>query len=139
MARKRREGITTPVRYMGKMYAVGYGIFHGNEELAKLYATLLMVARDKGFGTYTTIWKNVEGKLREKGVPSVFWGICKAFTNELIRKVIMKQEATPEEVKAKWVRWFTKVGLDTSILDDIVNIVVQREVPEETVSAPKGA
>ena len=51
MARKRQEGVTTLPRYKGKMYAVAYGIFAGNKELAEEYADALSHARSQGVGT----------------------------------------------------------------------------------------
>ena len=113
MPRKRREGITTPVRYMGKMYAVGYGIFHGNEELAKLYATLLMVARNEGYGVYRTGWKECRTVLIKRAVPSALWGLYKAFTNELIHKVMVKKTATVEEVIDNYLKGKLKAAEST--------------------------
>lgn len=133
MPRKRREGITTPVRYMGKMYAVGYGIFHGNEELAKLYATLLMVARNEGYGIYRTAWNECRTVLIQRDVPSALWGLYKAFTNELVHKALIKKVATVDDIIRKW----TEFGLDTAVLQDIANAIIQRVVKPTPTPAEK--
>ena len=87
MARKRQEGVTTLPRYKGKMYAVAYGIFAGNKELAEEYADALSHARSQGVGIYRIAYQEIKPVLMRNHVPSTMWGLYKAFINELINKV----------------------------------------------------
>ena len=121
MPRKRQEGITTLPRYKGKMYAVAFGIFAGNEELAKEYAEALSHARSQGFGVYRVAWQETKPILMKHEVPSALWGLYKAFVNELINKVQRRKIATVEEIIDKWVG----NGLDEAVLRDVAEAVVQ--------------
>ena len=88
MPRKRQEGVTTNPRFKGKAYAVAYGIFAGNEELAKEYADALANARAQGVGVYRTAYQEIKPVLMRLGVSSIFWGLYKAFINEVINKAV---------------------------------------------------
>ena len=135
MARKRQEGVTTLPRYKGKMYAVGYGIFAGNEELAREYAEALSHARSQGFGIYRVAYQEIKPILMRNGVPSTLWGLYKAFVNELINKVQRKKIATVEDIIDKWV----KGGLDEGVLRDCAEAVVQIVEAEASTPAEKVA
>jgi len=133
MARKKQEGVTTSPRYKGKMYAVAYGIFAGNEELAKEYAEALTYARTQGFGEYHSAWLDAKDILARMGVPSALWGLYKAFVNELIHKVKKKQELTKDQVIQKWI----DKGLDPDVLSEVADVVIGEKTREVPKSAEK--
>lgn len=135
MARKSREGVTTYPRYRGKAYAVGMGIFHGNERLSMDYADALSSARASGFGVFKEGYRVIIPVLMKEEVPSALWGLYRAYMCELISKCQQRRIASVDEIKDKWV----DLGLDSSILDGCAEAVVQIVTKEVPVPAPKGA
>lgn len=135
MARKRREGVTTYPRYKGKVYAVAYGIFHGNEEYARHYAESLATARASGFGVFKEGYRVIIPVLMKHEIPSAQWGLYRAFMCELVSKVQQKRIATVEEIIEKW----RDFGLDEATLSDCASAVVQVVTKEVPTPVEKGA
>jgi hypothetical protein len=135
MPRKRQEGVTTPSRYKGKMYAVGFGIFHGNVEIANDYADALTYARASGYAPFKMAWQEVQGVLKELNVPSAQWGLYKAAVNEYVNKVQRKKQMSRDEWSEKW----TKNGLDGRILDEIARRIGEVIAPPAPTPAAKTA
>ena len=136
MGRKRQEGVTTPVRYKLKAYAVGYGIGAGNVEYAKEYAEALTTARASGYGIFKQAYEEIKPVLMRMGVPSALWGLYKAFINEIINKVQRRKIATVDDIVDKW----TKLGLDPTVLRECVNAVGEViTVAETPTPSKKGA
>jgi len=111
-----------------KANAVGIGISHGNVEMAKEYAEALTTARAAGVGIYKNAYQDIKPVLAQNHVPSAFWGLYKAFANELISKVQRRGINTTDEIIAKW----QKMGLDGGVLQAVVNVIVEvreREAP----------
>ncbi len=121
MPRKKVEGITTYPRFKIKAFAVGMGIGHGDVEMAKEYANAVTQARASGYGIYKNAYAEIKPVLMEHQVPSAFWGLYKAFANELIHKVQIRKISTIDEVIAKW----EKQGLDGNVLRDCADAVVE--------------
>jgi len=135
MGRKRQEGVTTPIRYKLKAYAVGYGIGAGNVEYAKEYAEALTTARASGYGIFKQAYEEIKPVLMRMGVPSALWGLYKAFINEIINKVQRRKIATVEDIIAKWVN----LGLDEGVLRECVNAVGEVITLEAPTPSKKGA
>ena len=133
MARKRKEGITSNIRYKMKAYAVGLGIAHGNEELAMDYADKLTIARAAGIGPYKMAYAEIKPVLMRNDVPSAFFGLYKAFINEIIAKVQVRKIASSDEIIDKW----TRLGLDAGILGECVEAVGEVIVTEVPTPPPK--
>jgi hypothetical protein len=135
MARKRQEGITTNPRYKMKAYAVGMGISSGSPEMAKEYAEALTIARSAGVGIYRNAYQEIKPVLARLNVPSALWGLYKAMGNELISKVQRRGIASSDEIVQKWVR----MGLDSLVLQEVVNALVEVVTKEVPVPAQKAA
>jgi hypothetical protein len=133
MARKRREGITTGIRYRIKMLRVmGVPV---PQEWAEEYAMALLQARSTGYGPFKTAWEEVKPVLMRERVPSALHGLYKAFTNEVISKVQQKKISDLEDLIDKW----TKLGLDPHVLQVVGETVVRVIAPETPQPPPKGA
>jgi hypothetical protein len=132
MARKRREGVTTGIRYRIKMLrTMGVPV---PQEWAEEYAMSLLQARASGYGAYKTAWEEVKPVLIHMKVPSALHGLYKAFTNEVVSKVQQRKIADLEDIIEKW----TNLGLDPNVLQVIgeaVVMVVRAETPQ---APPKG-
>lgn len=135
MAKKKVEGVTTYPRFRGKAYAVGFGIFAGNSELAMEYANALTQARAAGYGIFKVAYDEIKPILMRNEVPSALWGLYKAFVNELIHKVQRKRIATTDEVIGKWER----MGLNPDILRQCSEAVVEVVTEQTPTPASKGA
>jgi len=139
MARKRREGITTYPRFRGKAFAVGKGIFAGNEEIAMEYANALALARASGYGVFKTAYYEIVPVLQREGVSSKLWGLMKAFVNEVINKVQRRKIRTLDEVIEDWTRDLETLANPEPILRAIGETVVQVYEREASKPASKGA
>lgn len=118
MARKRREGLTTPYRYKAKMYRV-----FGKEPPQTLIDGLvdaMLTSRNLGYGAYRTARDEAKHKLDELNVPSTMHGLYLAFVNELVSKVQQKKTASADEIIDKWA----KNGLDAGVLTDLADTVL---------------
>jgi hypothetical protein len=133
--RKRQEGITTNPRYKLKAYAVAYGIGAGNTDFAKEYAEALTSARASGIGIYKNAYQEIKPVLSRENVPSALWGLYKAFANELISKVQRRGIATIDDIKAKW----EKLGLDSNVLQAVIEVLVEVIEKEAPVPAQKSS
>jgi len=118
MARKRREGITTPYRYKAKMYRI-----FGKEPPQTVIDGLvdaMLTSRNLGYGPYRTARDEAKHKLDELNVPSTLHGLYLAFVNELVSKVQQKKVASADEIIDKW----TRAGLDAGILGELAETVL---------------
>ena len=135
MAKKKVEGVSTYPRFKGKAYAVGFGIFAGNSDLAMDYANALTQARAAGYGVFKNAYDEIKPVLMRNEVPSALWGLYKAFINELIHKVQRKRIASTDEVVTKWER----MGLNADILRQCAEAVVEVVAEQAPTPASKGA
>lgn len=133
MGRKRKEGITTNIRYKMKAYSVGLGIASGNEKLAMEYAEALTIARASGIGPYKMAYAEIKPVLMKNEVPSALFGLYKAFINEIIAKAQVRKIASTDEVIDKW----TTLGLDAGVLGECVEAVGEVIVTAAPTPAPK--
>jgi len=139
MPRKRQEGLTTYARYKAKAYAVGMGLAFGNEQLAREYAEALTLSRAAGYGLYKIAYAEAKAKLMQLGVSSKWWGLIKAFVNELVHKCQVKKVATPDEIVDKWLKELRTMRDPEAVLKTIRDTVVQIFKTEPEKAAPKGA
>lgn len=121
MPRKKREGVTTPVRYKSKMRRIGMALSDDDPVLASQYAEALFNARSAGYGPYKAAYDTVKAVLTRHQVSSVFWGIYRAFAFEVLHKVQFRKEATLDEIIRKW----EDRGLDADVLREIGEALVQ--------------
>jgi len=129
---RKQEGITTPIRYKIKAYAVAMGITGGNERLAEEYADALAQSRALGIGVYRVAYKEIKPLLMKLEVPSALHGLYKAFINELISKVQRRRIATIDEIVDKW----SKMGLDPAVLREVAGALVEI-ITEEVPTTPE--
>jgi hypothetical protein len=134
MGRKKQEGVTTYPRFRMKAYSVGMGISHGNPELSMDYANAMTQARASGYGIYKNAYAEIKPVLMRNEVPSALWGLYKAFVNEIIAKVQRRKISSIDEVVEKW----TKQGLDSAILRECAEAVVEITTEVPPTSAVKG-
>ena len=129
MARKRREGISTGIRYRIKMLrTMGVPI---PVEWAEEYAIALSQARASGYGPYKLAWEEVKPVLMRMEVPSALHGLYKAYTNEVVNKVQQRKIADLEELIEKWVN----LGLEPAVLQ-VVGETVVRVLQKQTPQPP---
>lgn len=133
MARKRKEGITSNIRYKMKAYAVGLGVAHGNEEMAADYAEALTLARAAGIAPYKMAYEEIKPVLMREEVPSALYGLYKAFINEIISKTQVRKIASVDQVIDKWVT----LGLDAGVLGACVESVGEVMRAETPTPPPK--
>jgi len=139
MGRKRREGITTYPRYKGKAYALAFGIFHGQPEMAKEYADSLSLARASGYGVFKTAYAEIIPVLQREGVSSKLWGLMKAFVNEVINKAQVRKTKSVDEIIEDWVNDLKTLADPEPVLRAIAETVVQVYEKEASRPPAKGA
>jgi hypothetical protein len=131
MARKRQEGVSTQDRYKLKMYRVfATGV---PESLAMSVAESISTARAQGIGAFRTAKQEARAVLGRMEVPSALWGLYLAYTNELVRKVQIRKEATRDQIVEKW----TEYGLNPTVLNAIADEVGVEVKTTQTKPAPK--
>ncbi|RLB79944.1 MAG: hypothetical protein DRH17_12885 [Deltaproteobacteria bacterium] len=115
------------------MYKFGLTKSAGDKEYAKGYAESLALSRAGGYGIYKIAKKKAEGVLVRRGVDPLFWGLYKAFVNELVHKVFVRGTDTVEAVINAWSRQ----GLDPGVLAEIAESLAA-EVVEVPEAPPRG-
>ena len=133
MARKRRVGITSAVRFRLKAFRVAAaGV---PEDLAMAYATALGDAWQQGFGDYINMHKHVQEQFfQPRRIPAALRGLYLAFCNEFLARVVRRGIETVDYLIEKW----TKLGLDPDVLRDLVDFLSQyrTETAEGETPAP---
>ncbi|MEM0027820.1 MAG: hypothetical protein QXD38_07855 [Ignisphaera sp.] len=132
MPRKRKEGISSLPRYLGKMYRLFNAVI-GDSTLALFAALAVTAAREEGYGPYRAVHQRLDGFLTAIGVPQAFKGLYIAAANEFVNKVIKRRIMTVDEWVKKWSS--PKYGLDPNVLRRMADFI--RGLPEAAKSSPK--
>ena len=100
MARKRRLGLTSAIRYKLKMFRVfAAGV---PEELALEYAEALADAWLLGYSPYHNMHERVLEFLQSRGIPVALRGLYLAFCNEFQARVLTRGIETIDYLIEKW-------------------------------------
>lgn len=127
MGRKRQEGGSSQPRYKLKAYrTVAVGV---PQRYAEDVAEAMATARAQGIGVYRNAYQTIKPVLMRDAVPSALYGLYKAYTNEIICKVMTRKIATLDDVQRKW----QTMGLDAGVLSDVADAVtnpIGTQVPQ---------
>jgi hypothetical protein len=132
MAKKKVLGITSNLRYQGKIQKMLEGRM--DPETARDVARRANESRIAGFTIYNTMWQKVLVTLAKDGIviPPYQRGLYRAFFNELL-KASTKAGANKEYIIDKWS---SEEGgaLNVNILNAIADIVWPIRKPQETAT-----
>lgn len=132
VARKRRFGITSQVRYKLKLYRL-FGE-KPPQELINEFASAVDQAYHLSYGEYYKVRRKVMNSEVWAKVPTALRGLYLAYVNEVVNKVMTRGIASLDEVVAKWSR----MGLDEGLLYEIAEVIgLEKPEVEEPKPAPK--
>jgi len=132
MAKKKVLGITSNLRYQGKIQKMLEGRM--DPETARDVARRANESRIAGFTIYNTMWQRVLKTLARDGIeiPPYQRGLYRAFFNELL-KASTKAGADKDYIIDKWSSR-EGGGLDPNVLNAIADVIWPVRKPQETAT-----